>query len=44
MKTSNKSNEAYYGTGTRASDILVARSATNRGAAELVEAVSKAMK
>ena len=44
VKTSNKSNEAYYGTGTRASDILVARSATNRGAAELVEAVSKAMK
>lgn len=44
VKTSNKSNEAYYGTGTRATDILIARSATNKGATELVAAVSEAMK
>jgi lipid-binding SYLF domain-containing protein len=43
VAVSGKSNEAYYGKGTRPADILVARRAANPKAAELVAAVSKAM-
>jgi lipid-binding SYLF domain-containing protein len=44
IKTSNRSNEGYYGEGIRPSDILMTRTARNAGAAELVKAVTKGMK
>jgi lipid-binding SYLF domain-containing protein len=44
VSNSTKSNEAYYGKGTRTTDILVKRSATNPGAKKLIEAVTKATK
>jgi len=44
VKTSNKSNEAYYGNGIRPADILMTRTARNKGAADLVTAVTSAMK
>jgi lipid-binding SYLF domain-containing protein len=43
VKTSNKSNEAYYGKGIRPADILITRAAKNEGAADLVKAVTKGM-
>jgi SH3 domain-containing YSC84-like protein 1 len=43
VAVSKGSNEAYYGEGTRTTDILVTRSAKNPKAAELVAAVVKAM-
>jgi lipid-binding SYLF domain-containing protein len=44
VKTSNKSNEAYYGKGTRPSDVLMTGTAKNKGAAELVAVVAREMK
>jgi len=43
VSVSKGSNEAYYGKGTRPTDILVTHEAKNPKAAELVAAVSKAM-
>lgn len=44
VTVSRRSNEAYYGKGTRPTDILVTRSARSPGAAELVTAVEMAMR
>jgi lipid-binding SYLF domain-containing protein len=44
IKPSTKSNEAYYGKGTRPVDILVSRSVRKREAGALVEAVAKMTK
>ncbi len=43
VAVSKGSNEAYYGEGTRPTDILVTRKATNPRSADLVAAVAKAM-
>jgi lipid-binding SYLF domain-containing protein len=43
VAVSNESNQAYYGEGTRPTDILVTRKATNPKAADLVAIVTKAM-
>ena len=43
VAVSKGSNEAYYGQGTRPTDILVTHEATNPKAADLVNIVSKAM-
>jgi len=43
VAVSKGSNEAYYGEGTRPTDILVTHEATNAKAADLVATVSKAM-
>lgn len=44
VDVSKKSNEAYYGDGTRPTDILVTHTAKNPKAAGLAEIVAKAMK
>ena len=44
VKTSNRSNEAYYGKGIRPADVLMTRTAKNEGAADLVTAVTNGMK
>lgn len=44
VSISRKSNEAYYGQGTRPTDILVTRTAGNPGSERLRAAVSEAMK
>ena len=41
--TAGKSNEAYYGKGTRATDILITRTASNPGSNKLRAAVTEAM-
>lgn len=44
VAVSGGANQAYYGEGTRPTDILVTREAKNPHAADLVSAVSKAMR